>query len=121
MDRRPTRPIVKAWARWRGRVACGGAWGAKRRAWGDYGAWLAGCVHRGRTSILRASTSLATAERRRVARTAAKIDATQPAIVKALEAAGWAGLSLAPLGYGAPDILASHRDGTAGLMEVKTK
>ena len=120
MDRRSTGPMVTTWARWRGRLVVA-VRGDPRGAWGDWSAWLAGCVHRGRTSILRASTSLATAELVRVARTAAKIDTTQPAIVKALEAAGWSVLSLAPLGYGAPDILASHRDGTAGLMEVKTK
>lgn len=51
-------------------------------------------------------------------RRAAKVDATQQAIVSALRAAGCAVLSLAAVGGGCPDVLVARR-GWTWLMEVK--
>lgn len=51
-------------------------------------------------------------------RRAHKVDANQPEIVKALERAGVQVHSLAPLGGGAPDLLA-YRAGRFYLLEVK--
>ena len=47
-----------------------------------------------------------------------KIDVNQPAIVAALRAAGWAVLSLASLGKGVPDLVASKNKRTV-FIECK--
>lgn len=51
-------------------------------------------------------------------RRAAKVDGNHAEIVKALRKAGCSVLSLAPIGRGAPDILAGHK-GRNVLIEVK--
>lgn len=51
-------------------------------------------------------------------RRAAKIDQNQTEIVKALRKVGCSVLSLAPIGKGAPDLLAGYR-GKNVLIEVK--
>jgi hypothetical protein len=51
-------------------------------------------------------------------RTAARLDANQPEVVKALEAFGCTVLSLAQLGHGVPDLLWG-KNGRMGLIEVK--
>jgi hypothetical protein len=51
-------------------------------------------------------------------RRAAKVDATQDAIVQALRAAGAKVQSLAPVGNGVPDLLVGFRS-TLRLIEVK--
>jgi hypothetical protein len=51
-------------------------------------------------------------------RRASKVDANQPAIVKAYRDAGCAVLSLAPLGKGVPDLLVCHEQ-VLYLVEVK--
>lgn len=51
-------------------------------------------------------------------RRAAKIDANQPEIVRALRAIGCTVHSLAPVGDGCPDLLVGHAGRTA-LLEVK--
>jgi hypothetical protein len=53
-----------------------------------------------------------------VARRAAKIDASQPAIVAALKAVGCSVQSLAAIGKGCPDLLA-YKAGEYWLIEVK--
>jgi hypothetical protein len=53
-------------------------------------------------------------------RRAAKVDATQAAIVEALRAAGAIVVSLAALGGGCPDLLV-WRDDRAWLLEVKSR
>ena len=52
-------------------------------------------------------------------RRAAKIDANQVEVVKALRAAGVRVLSLAAVGKGCPDLLCEHPQGRFRLIEVK--
>lgn len=52
-------------------------------------------------------------------RRAAKIDANQPEIVEALRAAGFWVQSLAAVGHGFPDLIATKKSGAIMLLEVK--
>ena len=54
-------------------------------------------------------------------RRAAKVDAVQADITRALQVSGWCVLSLAALGRGTPDLLCFHRGSSRmALVEVKT-